>query len=67
VGPGVIAEVSSGVTVGCRGGVGIVVAKVVTGIVVTGGTPDGPDMMFATITSPAIRGRMAIIRIPIAR
>jgi hypothetical protein len=64
---GVIAEVISGVTVGCgREGV-IVVAKVVTGIVVTGGTSDGPDIMFATITSPAIRGRMAMIRIPIAR
>jgi hypothetical protein len=67
MGPGVIADVISGITVGCGGGVGIVVAKVVTGIMVTGGSADGPDMMLATITSPAIRGRMAMIRIPIAR
>jgi hypothetical protein len=67
VGSLVIAAVISGVTVGCGVGMGIVVVKVATELVVTGGTSDGPDMMFATITSPAIMGMMAMIRIPIAR
>jgi hypothetical protein len=63
---GVIVDVPAGVIVDCGGGVGIVVARVVTGIVVTG-PPEGPDMMFATITSPAKMGRSAMIRMTIAR
>jgi hypothetical protein len=42
------------------------VATLVTGAVVAG-PPEGPDIMFATITSPAKIGRMAMIRITIAR
>jgi hypothetical protein len=57
-------DVTTGVRVDCIGGVVIVVTTVVTGIVVP---PEGPDMMFATITSPAKMGRIAMIRIPIAR
>jgi hypothetical protein len=50
----------------CVGGVVTIVATVVIGIAVAG-PPEGPDMMFATITSPAKMGRMAMISIPIAR
>jgi hypothetical protein len=59
-------DVTTGVRVDCIGGVVIVVTTVVTGIVVAI-PPEGPDMMFATITSPAKMGRIAMIRIPIAR
>jgi hypothetical protein len=66
VGPGEVVVVAAGVRVSCGVGVGIVVITVVTGVVAAS-PPEGPDMMFATITSPAKMGRMAMIRIPIAR
>jgi hypothetical protein len=58
--------VAADVRVSCGVGVGIVVTTVVTWVVAVS-PPEGPDMMFATITSPAKMGRMAMIRIPIAR
>jgi hypothetical protein len=58
--------VAAGERMSCGEGVGIVVTMVVIAGVVTG-PPEGPAMIFATITSPAMMGRMAIIRIPIAR
>jgi len=66
VGREVLVDVTTGVRVDCGDGVGIMVTWVVTGIVVAGPV-EGPDIMFATITSPAKMGRMAMIRIAIAR
>jgi len=66
VGPGDVVVVAAGVRVSCGVGVGIVVSTVVTGVVAAS-PPEGPDMMFATITRPAMMGRMAIMRIPIVR
>ena len=66
MGPGVRVTVTTCVRVDCGGRVGIVVTRVVTGTAVAG-PPEGPDIMFATITSPAKMGRIAIMRITIAR
>jgi hypothetical protein len=65
-GPGVMASVATGGGIVWVGEMGIMVAVGVTGEVVTG-TTEGPDMIFAMITSPATIGRMAMIRITIAR